>query len=89
MLYAILAHHVEAEYDSWAPAEDAAVMEKLIKAHRRPNETGRLGPAARLGETTKARTLRGAGNGVVIDSPFSETKEQLASISRTAPAMTR
>jgi len=77
MLYAILAYHVEAEVMSWTPAEDAGVMEKLMKAHERVNQKGRLGPAARLDGTAKAHTLRGAGNGIVIDGPFAETKEQL------------
>jgi hypothetical protein len=77
MLYAILAYHVEAEVLSWTREEDAAVMEKLFKAHERVNENARLGPAARLGETGKARTLRGPGQGMVIDGPFAETKEQL------------
>src|SRR5215813_11205720 len=77
MLYAILAYHVEAEVTSWTPAEDAGVMEKLMKAHERVNQGGRLGPAARLGATGKARTLRGPGNGTVVDGPFAETKEQL------------
>ena len=36
-----------------------------------------MAPAARLGATSRARTLRGPGNGVVIDGPFAETKEQL------------
>ena len=36
-----------------------------------------LGPAARLGATAKARTLRGPGAGMVLDGPFAETKEQL------------
>ena len=36
-----------------------------------------LGPSARLGGTAEARTLRGPGNGMVIDGPFAETKEQL------------
>jgi hypothetical protein len=77
MLYAILAYHVEAEVMSWTAAEDASLMDKLTKAHERVNRNARLGPAARLGATAKARTLRGAGNGTVIDGPFSETKEQL------------
>lgn len=38
---------------------------------------GHFGPAARLDETRKARTLRGPGTGVVLDGPFAETKEQL------------
>ena len=77
MLYAILAYHVEADVMSWTPAEDANVMDKLTKAHERVNQGGRLGPAARLGATPEARTLRGPGNGIVIDGPFAETKEQL------------
>jgi hypothetical protein len=36
-----------------------------------------LGPAARLGATADARTLRGPGAGTVVDGPFAETKEQL------------
>ena len=77
MLYAILAYHVEAEVLSWTAAEDASVMDKLRNAHARVNQNSPLGPAARLGPTVKARTLRGAGNGTVIDGPFAETKEQL------------
>jgi hypothetical protein len=77
MLYAILAYHVEAEVMSWTPQDDAGVMEKLMKAHERVNEDGRLGPAVRLGATARARTLRGPGDGVVLDGPFAETKEQL------------
>ncbi|RZN32770.1 YciI family protein [Bradyrhizobium sp. Leo121] len=77
MLYAILAYHVETEVMSWTPEEDAALMADLHKVHDRLTKEGRLGPAARLGETGKARTLRGPGAGVVIDGPFAETKEQL------------
>jgi hypothetical protein len=77
MLYAILAYHVEAEVISWTPEEDAAVMADLNKVHTRINRDGRLGPAARLGTTGKARTLRGPGAGTVLDGPFAETKEQL------------
>ncbi|MCA6109783.1 YciI family protein [Bradyrhizobium cenepequi] len=77
MLYAILAYHVETEVMSWTPEEDAALMVDLHKVHDRLTKQGRLGPAARLGETGKARTLRGPGAGVVIDGPFAETKEQL------------
>ena len=77
MLYAILAYHVEAEVMAWTPQEDAGLMERLKKAHGEINRNGRLGPAARLGGTAKARTLRGPGKGTVIDGPFAETKEQL------------
>jgi hypothetical protein len=75
MLYAILAYHVEAEVMSWTAQEDAAVMNGLNEVRDRLTQQTRLGPAARLGPTEKARTLRGAG--LVIDGPFAETKEQL------------
>jgi hypothetical protein len=77
MLYAILAYHVEAEVMSWTAQEDAAVMGDLNEVHDRLTQNTRLGPAARLGPTEKARTLRGPGAGLVIDGPFAETKEQL------------
>jgi hypothetical protein len=77
VLYAILAYHVEAEVQSWTPEQDAAVMAGLGKVHERLNEKGMLGPAARLGATQRARTLRGLGSGTVLDGPFAETKEQL------------
>ena len=77
MLYAILAYHDEAEVTSWTADEDAAVMTGLLAVHDRLNAEKILGPAARLGATADARTLRGPGAGTVIDGPFSETKEQL------------
>ena len=77
MLYAILAYHVEVEVMGWTAQEDAAVMSGLNKVHDRLTQDTRLGPAARLGPTEKARTLRGPGAGLVVDGPFAETKEQL------------
>ena len=77
MLYAILAYHVESDVTSMSAEEDAALMANLRKAHERLDQVGRLGPAARLGETVKARTLRGPGDGMILDGPFAETKEQL------------
>ena len=77
MLYAILAYHVEDEVTSWTPEEDAALMLDLNRVHDRLTQEGRLGPAARLGATNGACVLRGPGNGIVIDGPFTETKEQL------------
>jgi hypothetical protein len=77
MLYAILAYHDEAEVVSWTPEADAAVMAGLQKVHASLNQDGRLGPAARLGGTKRARTLRGRGDSIVSDGPFAETKEQL------------
>jgi hypothetical protein len=77
MLYAILAYHVEAEVMSWTAQEDAAVMSGLSQVHDRLTQDTSLGPAARLGPTNTARTLRGPGTGFVVDGPFAETKEQL------------
>jgi hypothetical protein len=77
MLYAILAYHVEEDVASWTPEQDAAVMLDLSKVNDRLTQEGRLGSAARLGATKGACVLRGRGAGVVIDGPFTESKEQL------------
>lgn len=77
MLYAILAYHVEDELLEWTPEEDAAVVAKVIEVQAPLRASGHLGPAARLDDTQKARTLRGPGSGIVLDGPFAETKEQL------------
>src|SRR4051794_39533018 len=77
MLYAILAYHLEETVASWTAEEDAALMTDLHKVRDRLTDEGRLGPAARLGPTGRACTLRGPGKGMVLDGPFAETKEQL------------
>lgn len=77
MLYALLAYHVEDVVQSWSPQEDAALMVRLHQVHDRLTAGGKLGPAARLGPTAKAKTLRGKGRGMIHDGPFAETKEQL------------
>ena len=75
MLYAMLAYHDEGHVKSWSDEEDAALMGQLNALHERLGREGRLGPAARLGATSKAVTVR--GRGMVSDGPFAETKEQL------------
>ena len=77
MLYAILAYHEEHVVQSWSDEEDEALMVDLQEVTGRLTSEGRLGPAARLGATELAATLRGPGMGVVTDGPFAETKEQL------------
>src|SRR5262245_37466485 len=77
MLYAILAYHVESELLGWTPEQDAAVVAKVIEVQAPLRASGNLGPAARLDDTKKARTVRGPGAGMVLDGPFAETKEQL------------
>jgi hypothetical protein len=77
MLYAILAYHEEAVVESWTSEEDAARMAELLAINDRLVQEKHLGPAARLGPTRRAVTLRGQGAGTLIDGPFAETKEQL------------
>ncbi len=77
MYYAILAYHEEGVVQSWSKEEDAKLMDELLKVNDRLVQQKSLGPAARLGPTKSAVTLRGEGAGVVTDGPFAETKEQL------------
>ncbi|CAN7160315.1 YciI family protein [Rhizobium rhizogenes] len=77
MYYAILAYHEEGVVESWSKEEDAALMTELLEINDRLVAEKSLGPAARLGPTHGAVTLRGKGAGIVIDGPFAETKEQL------------
>lgn len=77
MLYAVLAYHLEEDVASWTRQADAALMLDLNKVHDRLRQEGRMGPAARLGTTKGACVLRGAGKGIIIDGPFTESKEQL------------
>jgi len=75
MLYVMLAYHDEGYVQSWSDEEDAALMARLDGVHARMAREARLGPAARLGATGKAVTVR--GKGLVTDGPFTETKESL------------
>jgi hypothetical protein len=77
MYYAILAYHQEGVVQSWTEEEDQALMTELLEVNDRLVAQKSLGPAARLGPTEGAVTLRGKGEGMVIDGPFAETKEQL------------
>ena len=77
MLYAILAYHDEKLIAGMTAGDDAGLMARLLAAHDRINRTNTLGPAARLDFTGNAVTLRGPGEGIVVDGPFAETKEQL------------
>lgn len=77
MYYAILAYHAEGIVESWSEEEDVALMTELLEVNDRLVRQKSLGPAARLGPTQQAVTLRGLGEGMVVDGPFAETKEQL------------
>lgn len=77
MFYAILAYHEEEVVSSWTKEEDTALMTELLEINKRLVREKTLGPAARLGPTGRAVTLRGKDAEIVIDGPFAETKEQL------------
>lgn len=77
MLYAILAYHDEKLVQAMTPDEDAALMADLFRVHDKLNTEHRLGPAARLGATTRAVNVRGPGRGIVTDGPYVETKEHM------------
>jgi hypothetical protein len=77
MYFAILAYHEEGVVESWTKEEDEALMDGLLQVNDRLVQQKHLGPAARLGPTQGAVTLRGKGAGMVTDGPFAETKEHL------------
>ena len=87
MLYAMLCYNSGEIVGSWSKAEDDAMMERLGAIRERLTREGKLGPVARLMDTTAAVTLRKAGRGrrleptdepaIITDGPFAETKEQL------------
>ncbi len=78
MLYAILCYNSEKAVFSWSKEEDDAVMARLSVVHQRLAAEGKMGPAARLGPTSKARTLlKGQQPPLIVDGPYAETKEAL------------
>jgi hypothetical protein len=78
MLYAILCYNDEDVVWSMSQEEDAAMMARLGVVQERLIKAGKLGTSLRLLPTTSAATLRkSAGESLVIDGPFAETKEQL------------
>lgn len=78
MLYAIFCYNDERAVGSWTKAEDDEVMTRLAAVEDGLRARGRLGPVARLQNTTSATTLRKTKDEpMVLDGPFAETKEQL------------
>ena len=78
MLYTILCYNSEKMVTSWTKEEDDAVMEKLIAVQDRLARKRKLGPVARLGPTTTARTVRKDREPLLVtDGPYAETKEQI------------
>jgi hypothetical protein len=77
VLYSILIYVAEDAVAALTPGEDDAHVAKHLKIHEQLAATGKLGPVARLMETSTAKHLRTTGTPMVIDGPFAETKEQL------------
>jgi len=76
MLYAILCYNDEATVFAWSKAEDDAVMARLDVVREKWEKAGKLKPSLRLLPTSAATTLR-KKEGLVLDGPYAETKEQL------------
>jgi hypothetical protein len=77
MLYAFLCCHDEAICNSWTKEQDDAVLAKRHKVTEKLAAAGKLGPAVRLMPSTTATTVRMGREPVVLDGPFTETKEAL------------
>ena len=77
MLYAVFCYNKEEAVDAWPKEKDDAVMASHGAAMQKLAAKGKLGPVARLMNTTTATTLRTGRETVVLDGPFAETKEQL------------
>lgn len=77
MLYAVFCYHHEDAVDAWPKEKDDAVMASHGAAMQQLAAQRKLGPVARLMNTTTATTLRTGRETVVLDGPFAETKEQL------------
>ena len=78
MLYTILCYNSEAVVGSWTKEQDDEVMARLSVVQDELARKKKLGPVARLGPTSAARTLRKERQPhLVTDGPYAETKEQI------------
>lgn len=77
MLYALLCYSDEQVVANWSEEKDRSVMVHHMAVERQLAKDDKVGPVVRLLPTTTATTVRRSREAVVIDGPFSETKEQL------------
>lgn len=78
MLYTILCYNCEETTGAWTKEQDDAVMGKLLAVQEKLSRKRKLGPVARLGLTTTAKTLRKDREPFMLtDGPYAETKEQI------------
>jgi len=74
VLYTLLCYNDELMTSAWSDEKDAEVMACLGAVHAKYKK--QFGPVVRLMPTTAATTFRKDEN-LVIDGPYTETKEQL------------
>jgi hypothetical protein len=78
MLYTILCYNSEDVVGSWTKEHDDDVMAKLTVVQDRLAKRGKLGPVARLANTSTATTLHKHREPFLLtDGPYAETKEQI------------
>ncbi|MEM7442979.1 MAG: YciI family protein [Pseudomonadota bacterium] len=78
MLYSILIYGTEGLVEKLSEEEREDLFGKHRHLQATMREKGKLGPVAQLMPTTTAVTIRGGGgSALVLDGPFTETKEQL------------
>ena len=78
MHYAILCYSPQETVAALTPAQDETMMRTVLATGEALRAEGKLGVSMRLTDTATAVSLRhGGGDGVVLDGPFAETKEQL------------
>ena len=77
MLYSILIYVDEKRVAALTPAEDEDHIARHMKIQEHLRSRGKLGPSVRLESTATAKQLRTGEDGLVVDGPFAETKEQL------------
>lgn len=78
MLYSILIFGADETFGQLSEPEQTAAMEKHRGLQKCLADENKMGPVARLLNTSTAVTIREQdGVPVVLDGPFAETKEQL------------
>jgi hypothetical protein len=76
MLYSILIYVAEDAVAALTQEQEDAHIAQHLKVHEKLAAKGKLGPCVRLMPTATALQLRTAGEPVIVDGPFAETKEQ-------------
>lgn len=76
MLYSILIYAAEDAVAALGKDGEDEHIARHLKIHEKLAAKGKLGPCVRLMPTSTAIQLRTAGEPMIVDGPFAETKEQ-------------